>query len=145
MRIIFYTTKYFYILFNFYYTYVTYITYTKQLSESSIITESVQSVCNPVRGRYIYMLSCRWWHSLRSFTTGYRDNTPVGVSLSPLAMYDILRVRHARYTRRSGYPDRGYTSVTAGKRSRQASVTRGYRASPTNYPEAGSTSCRMPT
>ena len=36
-----------------------------------------------------------------------------------------------------------YTSVTAGKRSRQASVTRGYRASPTNYPEAGSTSTHM--
>ena len=53
------------------------------------------------------------------------------------------RVRHARCTRRSGYPDRGYTSVTAGERSRQASVTRGYRTSTTNYPEAGSTSTHM--
>ena len=53
------------------------------------------------------------------------------------------RVRHARCIRRSGYPDRGYTSVTAGERSRQASVTRGYRTSTTNYPEAGSTSTHM--
>ncbi|MBE6313567.1 MAG: hypothetical protein E7079_01245 [Bacteroidales bacterium] len=60
-------------------------------------------------------------------------------------MYDIHRVRHTAYTRRSGYPDRGYTSVTAGKRSRQASVTRGYRTTPTNYPEAGSTSTHIRT
>jgi len=71
--------------------------------------------------------------------------TPVGVSLSSLAMYDMHRVRHARCTRRSGYPDRGYTSVTAGERSRQASVTRGYRTTPTNYPEAGSTSTHIRT
>ena len=127
---------------------MTYITYLKketkkQFSESSIISHTTQSVYNPGRGRYIYMLPFQWWHSLRSFTTGYRDNTPVGVSISPLGMYDILRVRHARCTRRSGYPDRGYTSVTAGERSRQASVTRGYRTSTTNYPEAGSTSTHM--
>ena len=42
-------------------------------------------------------------------------------------------------------PIRGYTSVTAGKRSRQASVTRGYRAIPTHYPEAGSTPTRIRT
>ena len=113
----------------------------------------------------------RWWHSLRSFTTGYRDNTPVGVSLSPLAIcryapsqthsmhpasqlprsgYHPLsacthmhRVRHTACTRHSSYPDRGYTSVTAGKRCRQASVTRGWMTPPSHYPEAGSTSTHM--
>ena len=37
------------------------------------------------------------------------------------------------------YPDRGNTSVTAGKRSRQASVTRGYAIRQILYPEVGST------
>ena len=37
------------------------------------------------------------------------------------------------------YPDRGYTSVTAGKRSRQASATRGQNAPTKHYPEVGST------
>ena len=41
------------------------------------------------------------------------------------------------------YPDRGNTSVTAGKRSRQASVTRGQMPPPSHYPEVGSTSCRI--
>ena len=41
------------------------------------------------------------------------------------------------------YPDRGNTSVTAGKRTRKASATRGQRAPAKNYPEVGSTSCRM--
>ena len=41
------------------------------------------------------------------------------------------------------YPGRGNTSVTAGERSRQASVTRGQRVPAENYPEVGSTSCRM--
>ena len=117
MRIIIYSTKYFYTFFSLNHTYVTYITYLKketkkQFSESSIISETTQPVYNPGRGRYIYMLLCRWWHSLRSFTTGYRDNTPVGVSISPLGMYDILRVRHTACTRRRSYPGRGITPLS---------------------------------
>ena len=40
------------------------------------------SRCTTPIGVGIYVCSrFRWWHSLRSFTIGYRNNTPVGVSL----------------------------------------------------------------
>ena len=40
-------------------------------------------------------VSLRWWHSLRSLTTGYRNNTPVGVypaSHSPYHFDPVSRV-----------------------------------------------------
>ena len=108
-----------------------------------IISQTTQSVCNPGRGRYIYI-----YHA--GGGTRFARLPPV-IEIIPRSGYrshlsiytDMHRVRHTAYSRRRSYPDRGYTSVTAGKRSRQASVTRGYRTSTTNYPEAGSTSTHM--
>ena len=108
-----------------------------------IISESVQPVCNPGRGRYIYI-----YHA--GGGTRFARLPPV-IEIIPrsgyhshLSLYaDMHRVRHTACTRRRSYPDRGYTSVTAGKRSRQASVTRGWMTPPSHYPEAGSTSTHM--
>ena len=37
------------------------------------------SLCTTPIGVDVYACCLlRWWHSLRSFTTGYRDNTPSG-------------------------------------------------------------------
>ena len=129
MRIIIYSAKYFYTFFSLNHAYVTYITYFKKetkkhLSESSIISQTTQPVCNPIRGRYIYMLSCRWWHSLRSFTTGYRNNTPVGVSLSPLAMYRYTPSQTHSMHPASWLPRRGIAHAQKGKRPpNQSSMT----------------------
>ena len=47
------------------------------------------SRCTTPIGVGVYVCSrFRWWHSLRSFTTGYRNNTPFGVSLASL-QYNI--------------------------------------------------------
>ena len=113
MRIIIYSAKYFYTFFSLNHAYVTYITYLKKqkrLSENSIISQTAQPVCNPIRGR-VYMCVAGSGGGTRFARlppvieiiprSGYRSH------LSPCT--DIHRVRHTACTRHRGYPDRGYT------------------------------------